>query len=240
MLRRALRTIHADKRWWHAIGLGGLCSLTLFGHPLAAGLVVEHMDNTRKGYASPLPPFYDWTTRWLMGLFAVLVDFVYFVMPLMLMGLLFFCGGLTMLMARSDEGQFGILGVIGGALIAWWLFVFLTGVSAVGRLVYLDDSGPERALTSFPLREALRPYARRYYAKARIHSLPLYIAPLLCAALVPLVLRLDSVWGVTAALVLIWLLFSSLVYAHIGTMLIYGEVNNELQQSDHARPLLGA
>jgi hypothetical protein len=35
-------------------------------------------------------------------------------------------------------------------------------------------------------------------------------------------------------------LFSSLVYAHIGTMLIYGEVNNELQQSDHARPLLGA
>jgi hypothetical protein len=176
----------------------------------------------------------------LMGLFAVLVDFVYFVMPLMLMGLLFFCGGLTMLMARSDEGQFGILGIIGGALIAWWLFVFLTGVSAVGRLVYLDDGGPERALTSFPLREALRPHARRYYANARIHSLPLYIAPLVCAALVPLVLRLDSVWGVTAALVLIWLLFSSLVYAHIGTMLIYGEVNNELQQSDHARPLLGA
>ena len=67
MLRRALQTIHADKRWWHAIGLGGLFSLTLFGHPLAAGLVVEHMDNTRKGYASPLPPFYDWTTRWLMG-----------------------------------------------------------------------------------------------------------------------------------------------------------------------------
>ena len=75
---------------------------------------------------------------------------------------------------------------------------------------------------------------------AFVRLIKMVIAPLVFAALVPLVLRLDSVWGVTAALVLIWLLFSSLVYAHIGTMLIYGEVNNELQQSDHARPLLGA
>ncbi len=239
MLRRAVRTIHADKRWWHAIGLAGLFSLTLFGHPLAAGLVVEHMDNTRKGYASPLPPFYDWTTRWLMGLFAVLVDFVYYVMPLMVMGLLFFCGGLTLLMARSEEGQFATLGVIGGALIAWWLFVFLSGISAVGRLVYVDDGGPDRALTGFPLREVVRPYAWRYYAKARIQSLPLYIAPLLCLGLVPLVLRLDSLVGIAGTLVLLWVMCSALAYAHIGTMLIYGEVNQELQDSAHARPLLG-
>ena len=240
MLRRALRTIHADKRWWHAIGLGGLFSMTLFGHPLAAGLVVEHMDNTRKGYASPLPPFYDWTTRWLMGLFAVLVDFVYFVMPLMVMGLLFFCGGLTLLMARTDEGEFGILGVIAGALIAWWLFVFLSGISAIGRLVYLDDGGPERALTGFPLRESLRRGAWRFYGRARVASLPLYIAPVVFAAAIPFVLRLDSLAGIALAVVLGWLCCSSLVYAHIGTMLIYGEVNTELQQSDHARPLLGA
>ena len=240
MLCRALRTIHADKRWWHAIGLGGLFSMTLFGHPLAAGLVVEHMDNTRKGYASPLPPFYDWTTRWLMGLFAVLVDFVYFVMPLMVMGLLFFCGGLTLLMARTDEGEFGILGVIAGALIAWWLFVFLSGISAIGRLVYLDDGGPERALTGFPLRESLRRGAWRFYGRARAASLPLYIAPVVFAAAIPFVLRLDSIVGIAIAVLLGWLCCSSLLYAHIGTMLIYGEVNTELQESPHARPLLGA
>ena len=240
MLRRALRTIHADKRWWHAIGLGGLFSMTLFGHPLAAGLVVEHMDNTRKGYASPLPPFYDWTTRWLMGLFAVLVDFVYFVMPLMVTGLLFFCGGLTLLMARTDEGEFGILSIFAGALIAWWVFVFLSGISAIGRLVYVDDGGPERALTGFPLRESLRRGAWRFYGRARVASLPLYIAPVVCAAAIPFVLRLDSIVGIAIAVVLGWLCSSSLVYAHIGTMLIYGEVNTELQDSPHARPLLGA
>lgn len=240
MLRRALRTIHADKRWWHAIGLGGLFSMTLFGHPLAAGLVVEHMDNTRKGYASPLPPFYDWTTRWLMGLFAVLVDFVYFVMPLMVMGMLFFCGGLTLLMARTDESQFGILTVFAGGLLAWWLFVFASGISAVGRLIYLDDSGPERALTGFPLREAVRRGAWRFYGKARVASLPLYIVPVAIAAAIPFVLRLDSIVGVAIAIVFGWLFCSSLVYAHVGTMLIYGEVNRELQQCDDARPLLGA
>lgn len=240
MLRRALRTIHADTRWWHAIGLAGLCSMTLFGYPLAAGLVVEHMDNTRKGYATPLPPFYDWTTRWLMGLFAVLVDFVYFVMPLMVMGMLFFCGGLTLLMARTDEGEFGILIVLAGALLAWWLFVFGSGISAVGRLVYLDDGGPERALTGFPMREALRRGAWRFYGKARIASLPLYIAPIVFATAIPVIVRLDSLLGIALAVVFGWLFCSSLVYAHVGTMLIYGDVNQELQQSDDARALLGA
>lgn len=239
MLRRALYTIHADKRWWRAIGLGGLFSMTLFGHPLAAGLVVEHMENTRKGFPTPLPPLFDWTTRWLMGLFAVLVDFVFFVMPVMAMGMLFFCGGLTLLMARVEDSSFGVLGLLAAILLGWWLFVFLTGTSAVGRLVYLDDGGPERALTMYPMREALRRKAWRYYAKARLQSLPLYLIPVLLALAIPWLLQRDNVYGIVGAVVVLWLLLSSVVYANVATMIIYTEVNNELQMSEHARPVRG-
>ncbi|MFM2033264.1 MAG: hypothetical protein RLZZ297_2029 [Chloroflexota bacterium] len=239
MLRRALYTIHADKRWWRAIGLGGLFSMTLFGHPLAAGLVVEHMENTRKGFPTPLPPLFDWTTRWLMGLFAVLVDFVFFVMPVMAMGMLFFCGGLTLLMARVEDSSFGVLGLLAAILLGWWLFVFLTGASAVGRLVYLDDGGPERALTMYPMREALRRKAWRYYAKARLQSLPLYLIPVLLALAIPWLLQRDNVYGIVGAVVVLWLLLSSVVYANVATMIIYTEVNNELQMSEHARPVRG-
>ncbi len=239
LLRNALKTIHSDKNWWHAISIGGLCSLTVFGYPIAAGLIPEHMENTRKGFASPLPPFIDWTTRWLLGLFAALIDFLYYLMPLMVAVLVFFCASLLMLSQGSTEVQTILVIVFLGGMGSWWLLMFLSGVSAVGRLIYVDDSGFERSLTGFPLREALRKGARGYYFKARIASLPLYIAPIICALLLPPALDLGGWIGWIGGIVVTWLFFSSLLYAHVATMLIYHAVDQDLAWSDYPRPQLG-
>jgi hypothetical protein len=239
MLRKALAIIHSDKAWWQAIGIAGLASMTIFGYPLATGLVVEHMENTRKGFASPLPPFIDWSTRWLMGLFALLIDFLFYVMPLMIAAFLFFCGGLTLLVRSTDTGQDVLVWSFIGGLGGWWLIMFLSGVSAVGRLIYLDDSGPERALTGFPLREAFRTGARRYYLRARLASLPLFIVQIALVACLPSVLDMGGWIGQIGAVLLAWLFLSSLVYANVVTMLIYHQVDQELADSPHVRPQLG-
>jgi hypothetical protein len=197
------------------------------------------MENTRKGFASPLPPFIDWSTRWLMGLFASLIDFLFYIMPLMVAALLFFCGGLTLLMRSSATGQEVLVWSFVVGLGGWWLVMFLSGVSAVGRLVYLDDSGPERALTGFPLREAFRAGARGYYLRARIASLPVYIVPVALAMLFPTLLNVGGWIGQVGALVLAWLCLSSLVYANIVTMLVYHQVDQALAQTPYVRPQLG-
>jgi len=173
MLRESILVVHADKRWWRAVAVAGLYGMTLFGYPIGAGFIIAHLENTRKGYATPLPPLVDWTTRWLMGLFAVLIDFVFYALPAMVTTLLFFCGGLTLVMQRADESQSNVLWLFGIGLGLWWLVMFLSGVSAIGRLVYIDDSGAERCLSGYPLREAFRRDAWKYYAKARLWSLPL-------------------------------------------------------------------
>jgi hypothetical protein len=239
MLRESILVVHADKRWWRAVAVAGLCGMTLFGYPIGAGFIIAHLENTRKGYATPLPPLVDWSTRWLMGLFAVLIDFIFYALPAMVTTLLFFCWGLTLVMQRADESQSSVLWIFGIGLGLWWLVMFLSGVSAIGRLVYVDDSGAERCLSGYPLREAFRRRAWMYYAKARLHSIPLYFIPILIALCLPWVLNNGGSSAWIGGIVITWLFFSSLFYAHLVTMQIYHRVDLQLQSADLVRPQLG-
>lgn len=239
MLRESLQVIHADKHWWRAVAVAGLYGMTLFGYPISAGFIIAHLENTRKGYATPLPPLIDWTTRWLMGLFAVLIDFIFYVLPIMVTTLLFFCGGLTLVMQRADESQVGILWLFGLGLGLWWLIMFLSGVSAIGRLVYVDDSGAERCLSGYPLREAFRRHAWKYYAKARIYSLPLYLIPVICISCMPGVLDIGGSVAWIGGTILTWLFFSGLFYAQLVTMQIYHRVDQQLIAQQLARSQYG-
>jgi hypothetical protein len=234
MLRDAIRVIHADKYWWKAVGIAGLCATTLIGYPIAAGLVIEHLDNTRKGYDRPLPPFVDWSTRWLIGFFAVLIEFVFYVMPTLVACLLFFCFGLTMVV-QQRVGDVMVLWTFGGILLAWWLFMFLCGVSPIARLIYVDDSGTERSMGGMPIREAFRPGARGHYAAARLQSIPLYIIPALLLLAIPLVIDLGGVIAWLLGPLVIWLFWSSLVYAHLVIMQLYHRVDLRLEAAQLMR-----
>jgi hypothetical protein len=239
MLRDAIRVIHADKYWWRAVGIAGLCASTLVGYPIAAGFVVEHLDNTRKGYDRPLPPFVDWSTRWLLGFFAVLIEFVFYVIPAMVTGMVFFCFGLTLLMQQTT-GQVQTLWVFAGIFATWCFGVFMSGVSPIGRLVYVDDSGPERCLSGFPLRESFRRGARSRYFAARIQSLPLYIIPLLLLVSIPTIIDAGGIVAWVVGPTVIWLFWCSIVYAHLVVMQIYHRVDLQLAAANLSRPQLGS
>src|SRR5215210_7295314 len=96
-LRAAVATIHNDRLWWRKILIGGALTLTIVGYPWAEGWVIESLDNTRKGFPTPLPLWREWSVRYISGLFAVLIDFVFFLLPVLAVGLLLFCGAVVFL-----------------------------------------------------------------------------------------------------------------------------------------------
>ena len=69
-LRSALATIHRDPHWWRKMLIGGALMATVVGYPWVAGLEIESLENTRKGFPTPLPRWREWVTRYIAGLFA--------------------------------------------------------------------------------------------------------------------------------------------------------------------------
>ncbi|HMO58507.1 MAG TPA: DUF4013 domain-containing protein [Roseiflexaceae bacterium] len=220
MLRTAVANIHNDRLWWRKVLIGGALSCTIFGYFFSAGLVVENMDNTRRGYPTPLPPWADWSTRFLIGLFASLIDFLFYLLPWLLALMIFFCVAIGLLVAQIDGVGNQLALVIVATLLLYMTTMFLSSVSAVGRLILIDDSSPERAMSGHTLREALRPAVRGAYFRARLIALPAYLPFLLMLGLTIFVgqYAFDGIWPLL--LICIWLTLAALLYGQ----LIVGQV----------------
>ena len=219
LLRTAIATIHRDPYWWRTVLVGGALTATVVGYPWVAGLQVESLDNTRKGFPTPLPRWNDWANRYVIGLLAVLIDLLFFVLPVFAFGLLFLCvGGL---LALNRVGLVMWLAPAGlAALLLYELAMFGAGAAPIGRLIYAEAGQIEEALSARPLREALRPAARAIYARARLRSLPAYLPALLLAAASWLV-------GWPFALLSLWLALSALCYAHLVVIQLYVAADRE-------------
>lgn len=220
-LRTALANIHRDPFWWRKILIGGALMLTVVGYPWAAGLVIESMDNTRKGFPTPLPPWSDWSARYIIGLFAVLIDILFFGLPIFAAVLLFVCLGVLLL--TSTSAAIGWLSTAGlTALALYELSAFLASLSPVGRLIYVDSGHIEDALGMRTARAALGRGARGIYARARLRSLPAYLP----FALLALASWLVS-WPVN--LLLLWPALSALLYAHLATAQLYVAAESDVR-----------
>jgi hypothetical protein len=221
-LRSALATIHRDPHWWRTVLIGGALMATVVGYPWVAGLETESLENTRKGFATPLPRWSDWANRYVIGLLAVLIDIVFFVLPVFGFGMLFLCGGV--ILAISDVGWASWLVPVGlAALLLYQLAMFGVGVAPVGRLIYVEAGRIEDALSMRPLRQALHPAARAIYRRARLQSLPAYLPALLLFAANWL-----AFWPLT--LLLIWLALSALCYAHLVVVQLYAAADAEARR----------
>jgi hypothetical protein len=228
LARVALANIHADARWWRKIGIGGALMLTVFGYPFAAGLVVEHIDNSHKGFPIPLPPWFDWDTRYLLGLFAILIDMVFFVLPLMLIAMLTGCillfvvigGGPVAVGETSSEAA---LVALAAQLLAGLscLFFFLSSVSPIGRLIYVIEGSIEEALSRRPLREAWQRGRRSLYWQARLASLVGYLPLLVVSGILLALINQTFPGQLWAAGFLLWLWCCSLLYGHLVTGQVY-------------------
>jgi hypothetical protein len=217
-LHAALANIHNDRLWWRKVLIGGALMLTVVGYPWAAGLVIESLDNTRKGFPTPLPPWRDWFNRYIIGLFAALIDFIYFVLPLLAAGLLLFC--VAVILLSGGDASISLAPFVALALI-YELTMFAIGVAPVGRLIYVEEGLAEEALSARPLRAALHPGARSAYAGARLRSLPAYVPALLLAIAIWGALRSDFPGAWAVALLLLWLASSALLYAHLVVAQLY-------------------
>src|SRR5690242_11299708 len=180
-LRSALANIHRDPHWWRKVLIGGALMATVVGYPWVSGFEIESLENTRKGFPSPLPRWADWADRYVLGLLAALIDIMFFVLPVFGFGLLFLCGGSVLALSGSSITSWLVPAGL-AALLLYQLAMVALGVAPLGRLIYAQAGSIEDALSARPLREALRPAARSVYLRARIRSLPAYLPALLLFA----------------------------------------------------------
>lgn len=222
-LRAAAATVHRDPFWWRKCLIHGALAITGVGLPMAAGFVLESYDNSRKGFPTPLPPWTDWTTRWLAGLFALLIDFAFFVLPLLIGGLLLMCVSVALLVfgITAQEQVAPVLQVIGALCGAFILLMFLGSVAPAGRLRFVRDGKPEEAVSTETIRWPLGPRARGAFARARLASLPAYLPAALVAGAIYMIGRTPFPGQGAALAACLWLLLSAITYAHLIACQIY-------------------
>lgn len=222
-LRDAAATVHRDERWWLKCLGYGAAALTLVGLPLAAGFVMESLDNSRRGYPTPLPPWSDPSLRWLTGLFCLLIDFAFFVLPLLVGGLLVGCASLGLALGGTGaaawaQSLIGALLIGAGAVVG---ALFLLGVAPAGRLIFAREGRVEDAISAAPLRSTTAPARRALFWRARLASLPAYLpAALLAAGSVALSTRVFPGQALAVA-VGAWLTLAALIYAHLLVVQLY-------------------
>nr|WP_255604418.1 DUF4013 domain-containing protein [Oscillochloris sp. ZM17-4] len=228
-MRAAVATVARDRSWPLTCLIYGACALTLIGLPIAAGFALDSLDNTRKGYGYPLPPWTDWTLRWLSGILALLIDFVFFVLPLLAGGMLLICVSIGMLVAGVKDPA--VTGQALTALVALCglatVVMFLCSAAPVGRLLFAGEGRIEDALSMRVLQLATSRGAGPIFLRARLLSLPAYL-PAALLALAAYGLTLISFPGQPLALMLlVWLLLSALVMAHLVVVQLYAAAERE-------------
>jgi hypothetical protein len=226
-LRTALATVHRDRLWWRKVLVGGGLWLTVVGAPAVEGHSMESLDNTLNGYPTPLPRWNDLITKWVQGMFALVIDFTYFVLPLLAAGLLLLCSAIAVSVSGTGTQTLQILGpLIGGALVVWLGAVWLSSVSPIGKRLYAGEGQPNTALSLQPLRDAWDPAARGLFLSARLQSLPAFG---LALVLFGLAWQAATISG-WLALVGFWLGSAALHYARLVSIQLYDAAAREVQR----------
>lgn len=231
-LRAAAVVVHSDAHWWIKALLYGASTLSLAGLPLAAGFIMESLDNSRKGFPTPLPPGTDWSTRSLAGIFALLIDFTFYALPLLVGSLLTLCVGVGLITAGAGNSPLlgSVILTISGLWVALNLFMFMASVAPAGRLRFAAEGRIEEALSLKTLHWTMRSPTRTIFLQARLVSLPAYLPFLLLGAIAFGLSRIMFPGQIAAVLVMIWLTLSALIYAHLIVVQVYVAAEKELQR----------
>lgn len=213
----AYRTILGDPRGWLKLLEGGAIWLTVIGWPIVEGYQLESIENSQRGFAIPLPRWDAPGNKAVIGIFALVIDFFYFVLPLLLGGMVIFCGAMALgLSGNTTAANAVAIGI--SLLVALYLgLIWLTGASAVAKQRYVIDGALQEALGGSIIRDLLRAPARGIYFRARLRSLPPYLLAGLLAwggfQILPL-----SGFG---SIIIFWLSLSTLLYARLVTIQVY-------------------
>lgn len=210
-LREGLRAVLADRSWPLKIGAGGALMLTLVGIIFPQGFLIEHLENSRRGFRTPMPLWHQWLDKAVMGLLAVVFDFVYFVLPIFVTVVLLFCAIFPLLFNENSSSSLSVIVmvVVLGLVLG---LSFALSLSPLSKVSFSKDGEIEQNIGARLVRRALDPLNRSLYIQARLVTLPLYIpALLLGGGLFELINRPASpIWLV---LLVAWLMTSALFWA---------------------------
>lgn len=226
-LSTAIRTIHADPAWWRKILIGGALWLTVIGWPIVEGHQLESIENSRRGFPTPLPLWTNLLDKAVIGLFALVIDFFYFIFPVLLVGMLFFCGTLILGLSGGEVAARLIATAVPGVVGLYLLFAWIAGVSPVGKQRYVEHGDMPQVLSAGLFRELLQASTRRPYLQARLQSAPCYA---LALALLTASLWLTRTSGLLG-LITAWLGLSALVYARLVVIQLYVSATRSVEQA---------
>jgi hypothetical protein len=222
-LRDAVATVLRDRSWWRHCLVNGALLLSLIGMPLAAGFVLESYDNSRRGYPTPLPPWSDWSLRAIGGFLALLIDFVFFLVPLfalllliMLSGVLLLAGGL--LSTAAQGGWFNWFVALGWIVP---LIMYLSGAAPLARLALTREGKIEDALDIAVLKNGWQRRRRRLTLRARLASLPAALPAVALSAIFFSVAQISFSGQNWVLLLIAWLTAAAWIFAQLVEVQIF-------------------
>ncbi len=225
-LGAAMRTVHADPDWWRKVLLGGALWLTVVGWPTVEGHQLESLENSRRGFPAPLPRWDGLTNKAVIGVFALVIDFFYFIFPLLIGTVILFCAALGV--ALSGAGgvtRYVVWGIV-ATITLYLLTVWVSGASAVAKQHYVSSGDMQRAISTGLIRETLSAPARGPYLQARLQSAPPYVAAISALALAAIIFDRSALAGV----VLAWIGLSILVYARLIAIQLYLSASQDVER----------
>lgn len=224
-LRNALATIHRDRGWWHKMLVGGLLTLTGIGAIAVEGYQLESLDNTRNGFPTPLPLWRDWSLKFIQGIFGFVIDFFFFVFPVMLGGMLLGCSAIAQALLSSTALIQPLSLIVSSAVLLWLAAMWLLGVSPIAKQLYANEGLPREALSGKPIRMALTAPGRSVYFRARLQSVPVYLLTCAGLGLGWYALR----WNTWLGLAGLWLGLALLCYTRLITIQLYQAATQQLE-----------
>lgn len=225
-LGAAVRTVHADPDWWRRVLLGGALWLTIVGWPSVEGHQLESLENSRRGFPTPLPRWDGLTNKTVIGIFALVIDFFYFIFPLLIGAVILFCAALGVALSGADGATRYVAWGIVAMVTLYLLTVWVSGASAVAKQHYVSSGDMQRAISTGLIRETLSAPARGPYLQARLHSAPPYAAAIAALALALIIFERSGL----AAVVLAWIGLSILVYARLIAVQLYLSASTEVER----------
>src|SRR5688572_26918003 len=152
-LRKAVRTIHADRDWWQKVLVGGGLWMALVGWPLAEGYQLESVDNTQRGFPTPLPRWHAFGDKLVIGIFAIVIDFFFYFFPTLLAGVLLLCGTLVAGLGIGPGTVRPVVLIVLLPLSVYLFGIWLLGVSPVSKQRYVENGDLATVLSFGIIRE---------------------------------------------------------------------------------------
>lgn len=225
-IRSAIQTLLRDRWWWRKLLIGGALWLTLVGAPAVEGFQLESVENTARGFPVPLPLWRDFGGKVVQGLLVTVIDFFFFVFPLLAGSVFVLCIAFGLTLGGADPDVVARVTQIGVAMVALWLTaIWISSLSPVAKRVYAIDGDLRGVLTFGLLRQTWAAPARRVYLRARWQSL---IACL--PAIVIFGIALFVALPFVIRLLLLWIGFSALLGARLLAVQLYDAAAREIER----------